>query len=88
MTFVTDSLVQRRDESATRAAAILDAAELERRALTTVERAEHDGLVADVSALGARVEELRAAESSAERAARARVEVGETGQQRTGPVIT
>ena len=89
MTFTVDTLVQRRDESATRAAGILDAAELDRRALTTVEAAEHSGLVADVAALGARIEELRGEAVSAERTARARLEVGEgIGEQRTGPRIT
>ena len=87
MTLVIDSLVQRRDQSATRAASIVDGAETERRSLTTVEAAEHTGLVADVAALGARVEELRAAETSAGLTARARLDSG-TGEQRTGPVIS
>ena len=89
MTFTIDSIAQRRDDCATRAAGLVDTAERERRSLTTVERAEHDGLLADVTALGSRVEELRDAEGSATRAARARLETGEgLGEQRTGPRIT
>ena len=88
MTFTVDTLVLRRDEAATRAASIIDGAETERRTLTTVERAEHDGLVADVGAIGTRLEELRVAETNAGLTARARLETGEAGQQRTGQQIT